>query len=188
VTAWLHSKINPIDREAVQVLILLDQHRRDPMIAPEEAATKPPVVEADPQPQYSIPPRVCKAREAAAAQRAYRCWLREQEQAEQRLGELGSTRHHLIEVARAAAHAQVARYQQLAELYHTAFIRRDPDGYRPGLAPVVNGEPWLSGDLPLICLEIDGSLAEKYRWRLKDFASRTSAVPVPVGDVAPNRN
>jgi hypothetical protein len=62
VTAWLHSKINPIDREAVQVLILLDQHRRDPMIAPEEAATKPPVVEADPQPQYSIPPRVRKAR------------------------------------------------------------------------------------------------------------------------------
>jgi hypothetical protein len=134
------------------------------------------------------PPAGTQGTEAAAAQRAYRRWLREQEQAEQRLGELGSTRHHLIEVARAAAHAQVARYQQLAELYHTAFIRRDPDGYRPGLAPVVNGEPWLSGDLPLICLEIDGSLAEKYRWRLKDFASRTSAVPVPVGDVAPNRN
>jgi hypothetical protein len=93
VTEWLHSKIDPIDRKAVQVLILLDQHRRDPMIAPEEAATRPPVVEADPQPQSSIRPRVRKAREAAAAHQAYRRWLREQEQAEQRLGELG-TRHH----------------------------------------------------------------------------------------------
>jgi hypothetical protein len=188
VTEWLHSRIDPIDREAVQVLILLDQHRRDPMIAPEEAVTKPPVDEADPQPLSSIPPRIRKAREAAAARQAYRRWLREQEQAEQRLGELGSTRHHLIEVARAAAHAQVARYQHLVELYHTALLRRDPDRYRPGLAPVVNAEPWLYGDLPLVCLEIDGALAEKYRWRLKDFASRTSAVPVPVGDVAPNRN
>ena len=55
VTEWLHSRIDPIDREAVQVLILLDQHRRDPMIAPEEAVTKPPVNEADPQPLSSIP-------------------------------------------------------------------------------------------------------------------------------------
>lgn len=90
------------------------------MIAPEEAATRPPVVEADPQPQYSIPPRVRKAREAAAAQQAYRRWLREQEQAEQRLANWAAPGTTLIEVARAAAHAQVARYQQLAEFYHTA--------------------------------------------------------------------
>lgn len=187
VSEWLHSKIDPIDREAVQVLILLDQHRRDPMIAPEAAAIKPPA-ETDPQPQSSIPPRVLKAREAVAAQQAYQRWLREQEKAEQRLGELGSTRHHLIEVARAAAHAHVARYRHLVGLYDTALLRRDPDRYRTGAASAVSPEPWLHGDLPLICLEIDGALAEKYRWRLKDFASRTSTVTVPVGDVAPNRN
>lgn len=188
VSEWLHSKIDPIDREAVQVLILLDQHRRDPMIAPEAAAMKPPA-EGDLPPLSSIPPRVTKAREAAAAQQAYQRWLHEQEKAEQRLGELGSTRHHLIEVARSAAHAQIARYQHLVGLYNVALLRRDPDRYRAGAAaPAVSPEPWLYGDLPLVCLEIDGALAEKYRWRLKDFASRTSAVSVPVGDVGSNRN
>ncbi|MGA8520739.1 MAG: hypothetical protein WB735_21975 [Pseudonocardiaceae bacterium] len=188
VSEWLHGKIDPIDREAVQVLILLDQHRRDPMIAPESTATKPEADEGDPQPQSSIPPRVLKAREAVSAQKAYRRWLREQEQAEQRLGELGSIRHHLIEAARAAAHAQLARYQHLVGLYNTAVLRRDPDRHSTGTAPAVSPEPWLYGDMPLVCLEIDVALAEKYRWRLKDFASQTSAVTVPVGDVAPNRN
>ncbi|MGH3781280.1 MAG: hypothetical protein ACRDRO_11820 [Pseudonocardiaceae bacterium] len=186
VSEWLHGKIDPIDREAVQVLILLDQHRRDPMIAPEAAAMKPPA-DGDPQPLSSIPPRVTKARETAAAQRAYQRWLREQEKAEQRLGELGSTRHHLIEVARAAAHTQIGRYQHLVGLYNTALLRRDPDRYRTGAAaPAISPEPWLYGDLPLVCLEIDGALAEKYRWHLKDFANRTSTVPV--GDVGANRN
>lgn len=188
VSEWLHGKIDPIDREAVQVLILLDQHRRDPMIAPDATATKPAADDVDPQPLSSIPPRVVKAREAAAAQKAYQRWLREQEDAEQRLGELGSTRYHLIEGARAAAHAHVARYQHVVALYNAALLRRDPDRYRTASAPAVSPEPWLAGDLPLICLEIDGALAEKYRWRIKDFASRTSTVTVPVGDVAPNRN
>ncbi len=189
VSEWLHSKIDPIDREAVQVLILLDQHRRDPMIAPEVAAMTPPA-DGDPQPLSSIPSRVVKAREAAAAQQAYQRWLRNQEKAEQRLGELGSTRHHVIEVARAAAHAQVARYQHLVGLYEAALFRRDPDRCRSDAAPAVSPEPWLYGDLPLICLEIDGAVAEGYRWRLKDFANRTSAVTVtvPVGDVGSNRN
>lgn len=191
VNGWLHHKIDPIDREAVQVLILLEQHRRDPAIPPEAAPTKPAADDADhakPQPLSTIPPRVVKAREAAAAQQAYQRWVREQKEAEQRLGQLGSARHHLIEVGRAAANAHVARYRHLVGLYHTALLRCDPDRHRTGPPPAVGTEPWLHGDLPLLALEIDGSLAEDYRWRLKDFASRTSAVTRPVRDVTPNPN
>ena len=188
VTGWLHNKIDPIDREAVQVLILLDQHRRDPVIPPEATPPKPATDDADLQPQSRIPPRVLKAREDAAAQQAYQRWVREHKEAEQRLGQLGSTRHHLIEVGRAAANAHVARYQHLVGLYHTALLRRDPDRHRTGPPPAIGTEPWLHGDMPLLTLEIDGGLAEDYRWRLKDFASRTSAVPLPVCDVTPNPN
>jgi hypothetical protein len=188
VSEWLHDKIDPIDREAAQVLILLDQHRRDPLVPPEVTPTMPAAEDANPQPLSGISPRVLKSREAAAAQKAYRRWLREQEEAEQRLGQLGSTRHHLIEVARAAAHAHVARYQHLVGLYYTALHRRNPNGHRTGLPPEVSTEPWLHGDMPLLALEVDGTLAEKYRWRLRDFASRTSAVTLPVSDVTTNPN
>lgn len=188
VDRWLHGKIDPIDSEAVTVLVLLDQHRRDPAIPPEAAPPKPTADNADPQPQTRIPPRVRKAREAAAAQKVHQRWVQEQQEAEQRLGQLGSTRHHLIEVARAAADAHIARYQHLVGLYHTALLRRDPDRRRIPPPPVVRTEPWLHGDLPLLTLEIDGQLAEDYRWRLKDFASRTSAVTLPVRDVTPNPN
>lgn len=182
VHEWLHGKIDPIDREAVQILILLDQHRRDPVLEPEAPPTKPTVDDADPQPLSSIPPRVLKARETAAAHKAYQRWLREQEQAEQRLGQLGSTRHHLIEVARAAAGAHVARYAQLAGIYRTALLRRDPDRQRADLRPAVSAEPWLHTDLPLLALEIDGARAEIYRWRLRDFGTP------PVGDLTANPN
>jgi hypothetical protein len=188
VNGWLHNKIDPIDREAIQVLILLDQHRRDPAIPPDATPTKPATDDTDPQPQARIPPRVLKAREAAAAQMAYQRWVHEQNEAEQRLGQLGSARHHLIEVGRAAANAHVARYQHLVGLYHTALLRRDPGRHRTGPPPTVGAEPWLHGDMPLLALEIDGSLAEDYCWRLKDFASRTSAVTLPVRDVTPNPN
>jgi hypothetical protein len=188
VNGWLHGKIDPIDREAVQVLIMLDQHRRDPAIPPEANPTMPAADDGDPQPLSGIPPRVLKAREAAAAQKAYQRWVCEQKEAEQRLGQLGSTRHHLIEIGRAAANAHVARYHHLVGLYHTALLRRDPDRHRAGPSPAVGTEPWLHGDMPLLALEIDGSRAEDYRWRLKDFASRTSAVTRPIPDVTPNPN
>ncbi len=188
VNRWLHDKIDPIDGEAVKVLVLLDQHRRDPAIQPEATSPKPAADDADPQPLSRIPPRVLKARESAAAQKAYQRWVHEQKEAEQRLGQLGSSRHHLIEVARAAANAHIARYQHLVGLYHTALLRRDPDRHRTGPPPAVRTEPWLHGDLPLLALEIDGRLAEDYRWRLKDFASRTSAVTLPVRDVTSNPN
>jgi hypothetical protein len=142
VNEWLHSKIDPIDRETVQVLILLDQHRRDPMLEPPDSPTKPAVDDdADQQPLFNIPPRVLRARETAAARNAYRQWVRETEQAEQRLGQLGSARHHVIEVARAAARAHVARYEQLVGLYSTALLRRDPDRQRA--QPAMSPEPWL---------------------------------------------
>ncbi|MGH8572900.1 MAG: hypothetical protein ACREX8_10035, partial [Gammaproteobacteria bacterium] len=67
VSAWLHNKIIPIDREAVAVLILLDQHRRDPAIAPEATPTRSAPEDADPQPMTAIPPWLREAREAAAA-------------------------------------------------------------------------------------------------------------------------
>ncbi len=203
VNQWLHAKIDPIDREAVQVLIQLDQHRRDPAMPPEATPTKPAADEADPPPLSGIPlsriplpriplpripPWVLKDREAAAAQQVYQRWLREQKEAEQRLGQLGSTRHHLIELARAAANAHIARYQHLVGLYHTALFRRDPDRHPTGPPPAVSTEPWLHGDMPLLALEIDGTLAGRYHWRLKDFASRTSARVLPVRDVTSNPN
>lgn len=170
VNEWLHSKIDPIDRETVQVLILLDQHRRDPMLEPPDSPTEPAVDDdADQQPLFNIPPRVLRARETAAARNAYRQWVRETEQAEQRLGQLGSARHHVIEVARAAARAHVARYEQLVGLYSTALLRRDPDRQRA--QPAISPEPWLHGDMPLLALEIDGALAENYRWRLRDVGT-----------------
>ncbi|MGH3685709.1 MAG: hypothetical protein ACRDRU_12470 [Pseudonocardiaceae bacterium] len=69
-------------------------------------------------------------------------------------------------------------------LYDTALLRRDPDRPRTAVLEVA-AEPWLHGDLPLLALEIEGTLAEKYRWCLKDFASRTSIVTL---DVTPNPN
>ncbi|MGH3670917.1 MAG: hypothetical protein ACRDSH_09805, partial [Pseudonocardiaceae bacterium] len=35
VQEWLHGKIDPIDREAIQVLILLEQHQRNPLFPPD---------------------------------------------------------------------------------------------------------------------------------------------------------
>lgn len=198
VEEWLHAKIDPIDREAIQVLILLEQHQRNPLLPPdtppsEDAAPAAPAArpggeDADRPPLSSIPPGVRKAREAAAAHKAYRRWVLEQEEAEQRLGQLGSARHHLIEGARAAAGAHVARYHHLAGLYHTAILRFGGEQLRIGPHPAFTTESWLQGDLPLLSLEIDGRITEKYRWRLKDFAGRTSAVPIPLGDVTPNPN
>ena len=194
VQEWLHGKIDPIDREAIQVLILLEQHQRNPLLPPdtpllEEAAPAAPVIDdADRQPLSSIPLGVRRARDAAAARKAYRRWVLEQEQAEQRLGQLGSARHHLIEGARAAAGAHVARYHHLVGLYHTAILRFGGEQLRIAPPPAFTTESWLQGDLPLLSLEIDGRIAGKYRWCLKDFAGRTSAVPLPVGDVTPNPN
>jgi hypothetical protein len=188
VSGWLHGKIDPIDREAVQVLILLNQHRREQAIPPDVTPVKPEAEDADPQPLSRISPRVLKAREAAAAQQAYQRWVREQEEAEQRLGQLFSTRHHLIEVAREAASAHVARYERLVGIYHTAFRRRCSDQHRTGPLPAVSTEPWPDGDMPILVLEIEGPPAAKYHWRLKDFVSRTSAVTLPARDVTPNPN
>ncbi|MGH3835148.1 MAG: hypothetical protein ACRDSF_05520, partial [Pseudonocardiaceae bacterium] len=55
VSAWLHDKIVPIDRETVQVLILLEQHRRNPAIAPETTPTRPAVDDAEPRPMSRVP-------------------------------------------------------------------------------------------------------------------------------------
>lgn len=183
VNEWLHSKIDPIDREAVQVLILLDQHRRNPMPEPPENPPNAAVDDAAAaQPLFNIPPRVLKAREAAAARKAYRQWVREQEQAEQRLGQLGSTRHHLIEVARAAARSHIARYEQLVGLYRTALLRHGAQRQRDQSQPAMSVEPWLHSDLPLLALEIDGTSVDQYRWRLKDFGT------LPVAGITTNAN
>jgi len=99
-----------IDREAVQVLILLEQHRRDPTIAPEAAPARSAPEDADPQPMTAIPPWLRQAREAAAARNAVARQVRDRNEAKQRLGELGSTRHHLSEIVRAAVQAHVNRY------------------------------------------------------------------------------
>ena len=68
VSAWLHNKIISIDRAAVQILILLEQHRRDPAIAPEAPPARSAPEDADPQPMTAIPPWLRQAREAAAVE------------------------------------------------------------------------------------------------------------------------
>ncbi|MGH3982372.1 MAG: hypothetical protein ACRDST_06725 [Pseudonocardiaceae bacterium] len=184
VSAWLHNKIIPIDREAVAVLILLDQHRRDPAIAPEATPTRSAPEDADPQPMTAIPPWLREAREAAAARNAFARQVRERNEAEQRLGELGSTRHHLLEIARAAVHAHVNRYAQLAAHYDAALLRRQPNRRQAG-APAVSAEPWLHGDMPLLALDVEGELAESYRWFLKEFETRTSHRHRPILEEVP---
>lgn len=188
VSAWLHHKITPIDREAVQVLILLEQHRRDPPIAPEATPEATPAKlapeDADPQPMTEIPPWLREAREAAAARNTFARQVRERNEAEQRLGELGSTRHHLIEIARAAAHAHVNRYAQLAAHYDAALLRRQPNRRQAG-APAVSAESWLHGDMPLLALDVKGELAESYRWFLKEFETRTSHRQRPILEEVP---
>ncbi len=184
VSAWLHGKITPIDREAVAVLILLEQHRRDPAIAPEATPPTSAPDEADPQPMTTIPPWLREAREAAAARNAFARRVRERNEAEQRLGELGSTRHHVIEIARAAVHAHVNRYAQLAALYDSALLRRQPNRRQAG-PPAVSAEPWLNGDMPLLALDVEGELADSYRWFLKDFETRTSHRHRPILEEVP---
>ena len=184
VGAWLHNKIIPIDREAVQVLILLEQHRRDPAIAPAATQARSAPDDADPQPMTAIPPWLREAREAAAARNTFARRVRERNEAEQRLGELGSTRHHLIEIARAAAHAHVNRYAQLAAHYDAALLRREPNRRQAG-APAVSAEPWLHGDMPLLALDVEGELADSYRWFLKEFETRTSHRHRPILEEVP---
>ncbi|MGQ0716612.1 MAG: hypothetical protein ACT4NP_04700 [Pseudonocardiales bacterium] len=184
VGGWLHDKIVPIDREAVQVLILLEQHRRDPASAPETTPTRPAADDAEPWPMSRVAPWLREAREVAAAQQAFERRVRERNEAEQRLGELGSTRHHLIEIARAAAHAHVCRYAQLVALYDAALLRRAPDQHRAATPPV-STESWLHGDMPLLALDVEDELAQSYRWFLKEFETRTSARQRPIlGKVA----
>ncbi|MGH4011080.1 MAG: hypothetical protein ACRDTH_23460 [Pseudonocardiaceae bacterium] len=184
VSGWLHDKIVPIDREAVQVLILLEQHRRDPAIAPETTATRPAADDADPGPMSRVPLWLREAREAAATKQAFERRVRERNEAEQRLGELGSARHHLIEIARAAAHAHVCRYAQLVALYDAALLRRAPNQRRTATLPV-SAESWLHGDMPLLALDVDDELAQSYRWFLKEFETRTSARQRPVLEKVP---
>lgn len=184
VSAWLHEKIVPIDREVVQVLILLDQHRRDPAIPPETTPTRSTADEADARPMSRVPPWLREAREAAAAQKAFERRVRERNEAEQRLGALGSSRHHLIEIARAAALAHIARCGQLVALYNAALLRRQPDRPRAG-TPLVSMEPWLHGDMPLLALEVDREFAQSYRWFLKEFEARTSARQRPILEEVP---
>jgi hypothetical protein len=179
VSAWLHKKIVPIDREAAQVLVVLEQHRRDSPVAPDPVPTRPAADDGDPRPMNRIPPWLREAREAAAAHHAFNRRVRERNEAEQRLGELGSTRHHLIEVARAAAHAHVLRYAQLVALYDAALLRRRPNQPHSGM-PAVSAEPWLHGDMPLLALDVDGDLARSYQWFLKEFETRTPARQRPI--------
>lgn len=187
VTGWLHERLVAVDREAVLVLTLLDQHRRNPPVEPSHAqkatlySAQNSTAEApvDPRPAFRIPDWVVEARKIAAAQRDYDERIKERNIAEQRLGQLGSTRHHLIGAARAAAHAHLARYDQLVGLYAAALLRRRPND---GLAesgcpsPTVHAESWVHGDLPLLALEVDSELSESYRWFLKEFETRTSAL------------
>lgn len=182
---WLHQQVVPVDREAVRLLTLLDQHRRDPVDRPATTLTRVAPEDADPRPAFRIPAWVIEARQAAEAQRAYDRRIAEQHLAEQRLGQLGSIRHHLIETARCAAAAHRSRFEQLVALYTAALYRRHRgrprSGAGPGPAPITP-ESWMHGDLPLLALEVDNQLAESYRWFLKEFATRTSADrrPVPV--------
>ncbi|HEY6422359.1 MAG TPA: hypothetical protein VIY28_03750 [Pseudonocardiaceae bacterium] len=183
VSRWLHSKIIPLDREAAHLLIVLEQYRRDPAIPPETTIpTRSAADEADPRPVGKIPQWVREAREVAALQNAYRRRIRERNEAEQRLGELGSTRQHLIAVARAAANAHISRYEQLVALYETA-RRRDQAG--DDLRRAVSTEPWVRGDMPLLALEVDSQFADSYRWFLKEFETRTSELERPSPDKVP---
>jgi len=184
VSAWLHDKIVPIDREAVQVLILLDQHRRDPAVPPETTLAKSTADDTDSRPMSRVPPWLREARAAAAAQKAFERRVRERNEAEQRLGALGSSRHHLIEIARVAALAHVARYGRLVALYDAALLRRRPDRQRVGTPPV-SMESWLHGDMPLLVLDVDRELAQSYRWFLKEFETRTSARQRPILEEVP---
>ncbi|HEX2301806.1 MAG TPA: hypothetical protein VHH34_25430 [Pseudonocardiaceae bacterium] len=185
VGTWLHQQVVPVDREAVRLLTLLDQYRREPVDPPTATLTRVPPDEADPRPAFRIPAWVVEARQAAELHRAYQRRIQEQKKAEQQLGQLGSIRHHLIETARCAAAAHLSRFEQLVGLYNAALNRRYPRRPQPGpprTAPPVTPESWMHGDLPLLALEVDNQLAENYRWFLKEFATRTSADrhPVPV--------
>ncbi|MGH3872984.1 MAG: hypothetical protein ACRDSR_16005 [Pseudonocardiaceae bacterium] len=185
VSAWLHDKLVLIDQETVRILILLEQHRRDPAIAPEPTPpSTPPPADTEPRPMSGIPQWLREARQVAATHQAFERRVRERDEAEQRLGELGSARHHLIEIARTAALAHVARYGQLVALYDSALLRRQPDR-RYTSPPPVSMEPWLHGDLPLLALDVEGELAQSYRWFLKEFATRTSPRQRPVLEEVP---
>lgn len=182
VSSWLHQKVVPVDREAVRLLTVLEQFRRDPVTRPTATLTGVPPDGSDPRPAFRIPSWVVEARQAAEAQRAYQRRISEQHAAEQQLGQLGSMRHHLIETARAAATAHLSRYEQLVGLYRAALHRRYPDRARPAdrTPPAVNPESWVHGDLPLLALDVDSEPARSYRWFLKEFATRTSATPHPL--------
>ncbi|MGH3793999.1 MAG: hypothetical protein ACRDSP_03835 [Pseudonocardiaceae bacterium] len=198
VSGWLHNQIVVIDREAVEVLTWLEQDRRDPVSRPTPVApcsasggadpitgADPAPGGADPAPAFRIPDWVLEARRAAAAQREFARRIAERNFAERRLGQLGASRHHLLEAARAAAGAHISRYEQLVGLYCAALLRRQPDrdlaavGYRPR---AVTPEPWVRGDMPLLVLDLANGLAENYRWFLKEFASRNSTPshPIPI--------
>lgn len=185
VGIWLHQQVVGVDREAVRLLTLLDQYRREPMDQPTATLTRVPPDETDPRPAFRIPAWVVEARQAAEAQRAYEQRIQEQHAAEQQLGQLGSIRHHLIEAARCAAAAHLSRFEQLVGLYNAALHRRYPHRPQPEPGPTptpVTPQSWIHGDLPLLALEVDNQLAESYRWFLKEFATRTSADrhPIPV--------
>lgn len=178
VSGWLHDRIVPVDVEAVRILTLLEQFRRDPVTRPSPTLIKPRPENPDSKPADRIPDWLVEARQAAAAVQAYQRRSTEQNAAEQQLGQLGTIRHHLIEVARAAAGAHIARYEQLVGIYEAALLRRHPNPASIGVSdrpPPVAAESWVHGDLPLLALEVDNELAESYRWFLKDFATRTSA-------------
>lgn len=177
VTAWLHDKITPVDHEAVQLLTVLEQYRRRPASPPATPARKS-AADAHPQPASSIPGWVLDARAAAAEQRAFERRLCERDAAEQALSQLGSRRRHLVEVARSAARAHTCRYEQLAALYYAVLLRHGANRNRAGEGcpvPSVRSEAWVDGDLPLLALEIDTDLAERYRWVLRQFETSTSA-------------
>lgn len=187
VSSWLHEKIIPVDVEVVRILTVLDQYRRDPVTRPTPIVTKPRPDNPDPYPAVKIPSWLVEARQAAAAQQAYQRRITEQNIAEQQLGALGSLRHHLIEIARAAAGAHTARYEELAGIYQATLLRRYPKHataescYRP---PQIETESWVYSDMPLLALNVGSDLSESYRWFLKEFATRMSATdvthPIPV--------
>ncbi|MGH3915899.1 MAG: hypothetical protein ACRDTC_21195 [Pseudonocardiaceae bacterium] len=185
VSGWLHEKIVPVDVEAIRLLTVLEQFRREPVTRPSPTLTKPRPENTDPRPVDRIPDWLVEARQAAAATQAYQRRIAEQNLAEQQLGQLGTVRHHLIEVARAAAGAHLTRYQELVGLYEAALLRHCPNRTVAGAphppfsaaAPVAE-EPWVHGDLPLLALEVDSELADSYRWFLKEFATRTSATTI----------